>query len=210
MSRAAFHLRHGVAFISLILAAMFIVTLLPARAADSNLAARAQPLGKPLSTIIEFGEQYETGDALYEAKITVVKVLRGAPAEALVKAASASNPSAKTGFEFVAARVRFDFSARVTPAHDEYTLDTSQFSSISPGGSVYPAPKLAAQPKPGVDATLRSGDSVEGWVVLLVPRDDRTPLMLFVPNLGSTSHQGGSSVFRLYAAVLLGSGEKSS
>ncbi len=210
VSRAAFRLRHGIAFISLILAAMFVVTPLPARAANSNLAARAQPLGKPLSTIIEFGEQYETGDALYEAKITVVKVLRGAPAEALVKAASASNPSAKTGFEFMAARVRFDFSARVTPAHDEYTLDASQFSSISPGGSMYPAPNLAAQPEPGLHGTVRSGGSVEGWVVLLVPHSDPTPLMLFVPNLGSTSHQGGSSVFRLYAAVLLGSGEKSS
>ncbi|MGH9687829.1 MAG: hypothetical protein ACRD5K_12135 [Candidatus Acidiferrales bacterium] len=210
MSRAAFRLRHGIAFISLILAAMFVVTPLPARAANSNLAARAQPLGKPLSTIIEFGEQYETGDALYEAKITVVKVLRGAPAEALVKAASASNPSAKTGFEFMAARVRFDFSARVTPAHDEYTLDASQFSSISPDGSMYPAPNLAARPEPGLHGTVRSGGSVEGWVVLLVPHSDPTPLMLFVPNLGSTSHQGGSSVFRLYAAVLLGSGEKSS
>ena len=183
---------------------------LPARAADANLAARAQPLGKPLQTIIEFGEQYETGDELYNAKITVVKVMRGAPAEALVKSASASNPSAKAGFEYVAARVRFEFSARVTPAHDEYTLDRSQFSSISSEGDAYPAANLAAQPNPELRATLKPGDSAEGWVVLLVPRSDRTPLMLFVPNLGSTSHQGGSSVFRLYPAGPLGSGEKSS
>lgn len=207
---AASNLRRGVAIISLVLAGTFIVTPLPARAADSHLAARAQPLGKPLSTIIEFGEQYETGDFPYEAKITVVKVLRGAPAEALVKTASASNPSAKAGFDYLAARVRFEFSARVRPANDSYTLDASQFSSISPEGSMYPAPNLALQPKPSLHATLRSGDSVEGWVVLLVARGNRTPLMLFVPNLGTTSHQGGSSVFRLYATRPLGSGEKSS
>ncbi len=172
------------------------------RAADTDLAARAQPLGKPLSTIVEFGEQYVTGDVPYEVRITVVKVLRGAPAEALVNSASASNPHAKAGFEYVAARVRFEFSARVSPANDSYTLDPSQFSAISPGGTAYPVARLVAQPKPGLHATLRSGDSAEGWVVLLVPRGDRAPLMLFVPNLGTTSHSGDSSVFRLYAASL--------
>jgi hypothetical protein len=181
-----------------------------ARASDKSLAAGAQPLGEPLSTIIEFGEQYVTGDIPYEARITVVKVLRGAPADALVKSASASNPSAKKGFEYVAARIRFAFSARVAPAHDAYTLDASQFSSISNEGATYPAPKLVAQPKPGLHATLRSGDSADGWVVLLVPLGDRTPLLLFVPNLGTTSHTGDSYVFRLYAATPLGSSAKSS
>lgn len=207
--RAAFGLRLGVAIIALILAGIFVVTPFPARAADSSLAARAQPLGKPLSTIVEFGEQYVTGDAPYELRITVVKVLRGAPAEELVKSASASNPHARTGFEYMAARVRLEFSARVSPANYSYTLDPSQFSAISPDGAAYPAPGLAAQPKPGLHTILRSGDSAEGWLVLLVPRSDRTPLMLFVPQLGTTSHSGNSSVFRLYAASL-GTGANSS
>ncbi|GEM_PF-559904 len=181
-----------------------------AGASGSNLSAGAQPLGEPLSTIIEFGEQYVTGDIPYEARITVVKVLRGAPAETLVRSASASNPSAQKGFEYIAARIRFEFSARVAPAHDAYTLDASQFSSISSDGAMYPAPKLVAPPKPDLHATLRSGDSAEGWVVLLVPRSDRTPLLLFVPNLGTTSHTGDSYVFRLYAVTPLGSNDKSS
>src|SRR5579875_590222 len=164
-----------------------------AGASGSNLSAGAQPLGEPLSTII-----------------TVVKVLRGAPAETLVRSASASNPSAQKGFEYIAARIRFEFSARVAPAHDAYTLDASQFSSISSDGAMYPAPKLVAPPKPDLHATLRSGDSAEGWVVLLVPRSDRTPLLLFVPNLGTTSHTGDSYVFRLYAVTPLGSNDKSS
>ena len=184
-------------------------TRIPARGADSDLTGHAQPLGKPLSTIVEFGEQYETGDAPYEMKITVVKVLRGAPAEELVKSASARNPSPRKGYEYVAARIRFELSARVSPATDSYALDPSQFSSISAGGAAYPAPSLVAQPKPGLHASLRSGDLVDGWVVLLVPRDDRTPLMLFAPDLGTTSHSGDSYVFRLYAAAL-GSHTKSS
>lgn len=181
----------------------------PGRAADSDLTTHAQPLGKPLSSIVEFGEQYETGDAPYEMRVTVIKVLRGAPAAALVKSANAQNPAPQEGYEYLAARIRFELSARVSPATDNYALDASQFSSISASGAAYPAPRLIAQPKPDLHATLRSGDSVEGWVVLLVPRADRTPLMLFAPDLGTTSHSGDSYVFRLYAGAL-GSGAKSS
>jgi hypothetical protein len=208
--------RTRIAWIGFASAALFVVTVLmagaaqiPARGADSGLAAHAQPLGKALSSIVEFGEQYETGDAPYEMRVTVVKVLRGAPAEELVKAASARNPSPQKGYEYVAARVRVELSARVSPATDSYALTPSQFSSISAEGAAYPSPGLLAQPEPGLRATLRSGDSVDGWVVLLVPRSDRTPLMLFAPDLGTTSHSGDSYVFRLYASAL-GSGAKSS
>lgn len=177
---------------------------------DTSITARAQPLGKPLSTIIEFGEQYETGDTPYEMRITVVKVLRGAPAGELVKSASARNPSPPRGWEYLAARIRLELSARVSPANDSYALDPSQFSSISPGGASYPVVTLVAPPKPVLRTKLRSGDSVEGWVVLLVPHVNRMPLMLFVPDLGTTSHSGDSYVFRLYPASQLGSGKKSS
>jgi hypothetical protein len=205
-----------IAWLGFASAALFSAAALMASAAqtrglsaDTDLTAHAQPLGKPLSTIVEFGEQYETGDAPYEMKITVVRVLRGAPAETLVKAASARNPAPHKDYQYVAARIRLELSARVAPANDSYALDPSQFSSISPGGAAYPTPKLVAQPKPGLHATLRSGDSVEGWVVLLVPRAERLPLLLFAPDLGTTSHSGDSYVFRLYAASL-GSSAKSS
>lgn len=187
-----------------------IAAPVPARRAGSDLAARAQPIGQPLHTILELGEQYESGDELYDAKITVVKVLRGAAAEALVRAASASNPAPRKGYEYVAARVRFEFSARVVPEHFDYTLDPSQFSAMSSDGRAFPAAQLSARPAPGLRATLHSGDSAEGWVVFLVPRSERIPLMLFVPNTGTTSHTGGSFLFRLYGAASLGSGEKSS
>jgi hypothetical protein len=191
-------------------ALMARTTQVAGHGADADLATHAQPLGKPLSTIVEFGEQYETGDAPYEMRITVAKVVRGVPAEELVKSASAQNPSPQKGYEYLAARIRFELSARVSPATDSYALDPSQFSSISSDGAAYPAPSLVSQPKPELHATVRSGDSVEGWVVLLVPRGDRTPLMLFAPDLGTTSHSGDSYVFRLYAAAPLGSSEKTS
>ncbi|MDE3170675.1 MAG: hypothetical protein KGL75_11070, partial [Acidobacteriota bacterium] len=177
--------------------------------AGSDLIARSQPLGKPLHVILELGEQYESGDELYDAEVTVVKVLRGEPAEAVVKSAGAAKPPPPKGYEYLAARVRFTFSARAMPSHFDYTVDASQFSSVAPDGSAYPSAPARAQPSESLHATLRSGGSAEGWVLLLVPRADRTPLMLFVPNTGTTSHTGDSWVFRLYDPAL-GSSEKSS
>jgi len=204
--------RVGILVSSLIwlVASVSFASQVHARAADTDLAARAQPLGKPLDLILGFGEQFEYGDQLYDAKVAVVKVLRGGPAEALVKSASASNPPAKAGLEYLAAKIHFEFTARVVLARYDYTLDSSQFTSISADGAAYPTPDLVAQPNPALHAAVRSGHSFEGWVVLLVPRSDRTPLMLFVPDADTTSHQGGSPVFRLYGAASLGSGSKSS
>ena len=175
-----------------------IAKQIPVRAGDTGLAARAQPVGKSLDLVLEFGEWFEYGDQLYDAKVMVVKVLKGAPAEALVRSASASNPPAKAGFEYIAAKIHFEFSARVTLSRFDYSLDSSQFSSISADGTEYPTPKLVAQPNPALHADVQSGHSFEGWVVLLVPRGDSKPLMRFVPDADTTSHQGESPLFRLF------------
>jgi hypothetical protein len=167
-------------------------------AAQNKFAAQAQPVGVSLSTIIEFGDDYNGGDELYDAKITVLEIVRGEKALDLVRHASASNPDPKSGSDFVLARIRFQYSARAVPEDHSYTLNPSQFAAMSAGGVTYPAPLLAAPVQPVLQATLRSGQSAEGWIVLQVPHADRAPLMLFTPDVGSTFHEGGGSLFRLY------------
>lgn len=168
------------------------------RAAQNKFAAQAQPVGVPLSTIIEFGDDYNGGDELYDAKITVLEVVRGEKALDLVLHASASNPAPKAGSEYVLARIRFQFSARAVPEDHDYALNSSQFAAMSAEGVTYPAPVLPAPVQPALHATLRSGQSAEGWIVLQVPHADRMPLMMFTADVGSTFHAGGGSLFRLY------------
>lgn len=168
------------------------------RAAQNKFAAQAQPVGAPLSTIIEFGDDYNGGDELYDAKITVLEIVRGEKALDLVRHAGASNPVPKSGFDYVLARIRFQFSARAVPENHDYTLNPSQFAAMSADGVTYPAPVLAAPVQPALHATLRSGQSAEGWIVLQVPHADCSPLMLFTADVGSTFHEGGGSLFRLY------------
>jgi hypothetical protein len=158
----------------------------------------AQAVGIPLNVIVVFGDQYNGGDELYDAKITVAEVVRGEKAWQMVKAAGAGNMPPASGVEYLLARVRFEFAARAQPHHYDYTLDPRQFSAMSAATAPYQSADLAAPVKPELRGVLRSGDSVEGWVAFQIPRGDHTPLMVFREDVGSVIHQGDASIFRLY------------
>jgi len=175
-----------------------IVSLVAANVAGTSFADNAQPLGRTLSTIIIFGDQYNGGDELYDAKITIVQVVRGEKAWEMLRAISSSNPLPKAGFEYLLARVRFEFSARTSPSHYNYTIDENQFTAMSADGEAYPTASIAEQPIPHLHGTLKPGDSLEGWITFIVPHVNRQPLMLFRANVGSVIHEGSGSLFKLY------------
>jgi hypothetical protein len=207
-SRYQVHSRniHAATLVS-IFALTFVSALAHAPSAQTHSAAvHAQPVGIPLSTIIIFGDQYNGGDELYDVRITVKEVVRGEKAWQLVRDASASNKQPASGLEYLLARVHFEFSARTSPEHYSYTLDSAQFTAMSDGDKMYDPATLAKQPDPALHATLRSGDSAEGWVAFLVPRGDHTPLMLFREDVGNLSHEGNGSIFKLYYENSSGSG----
>lgn len=145
-----------------------------------------------------FGDPYNGGDELYDVRITVREVVRGEKAWQAVKAAGNSNRPAARNMEYLLARVKFEFAARVRPEHYRYALSPSQFSAISPTGSSYAPASLAALVMPELHAMLRSGDAAEGWLAFLVPQGDHTPLMIFRPDVGSVIHQGDAHIFKLY------------
>jgi hypothetical protein len=172
----------------------------------TSFADNAQPLGSTLSTIIIFGDQYNGGDELYDAKITVKQVVRGEKAWQMLEAISTSNPPPpKTSFEYLLARVRFEFSARTSPSHYNYTIDETQFSAIKADGTAYPTASIAEEPMPDLQGTLKPGESLEGWITFAVPKADRQPLMLFRSQVGSVIHEGGGSLFKLYGRSLAAS-----
>jgi hypothetical protein len=174
------------------------VGFLPARASQRGTAViDAHPIGQSVTAIIEFGEQY-LGSELYDAKITVFQTIRGKKAWDMVRRASASNRAPKPGFEYLLARVRFAFSARTLPAHYSYKLNAVQFTATGPNGEEFDAPTLALPPKPDLRGTLKPGDSLEGWLVFLVPQSVSEPVMVFREDVGIVSHTGGGTWFELY------------
>ena len=196
------HLRRShLAVAGVLLASTLAWLAAPARSAQGQQGRPrpyAPPIGVRLSTIIIFGDQYNGGDELYDAKITVTEVLRGEKAWHVVESASAQNRRPSAGMEYLLAHLRFEFAARVKPEHYDYALDPSQFSAMSAAAEPYGAANLAAAVKPELRAMLHSGDSAAGWLAFLVPRSDHTPLMMFRADVGSVFHEGDASFFKLY------------
>jgi len=160
-------------------------------------AIGAHPAGIPVTIIIEFGEQY-LGAELYDAKITVLEAVRGEKAWEIVKQASSSNRAPKPGFDYLLARVKFEFTARTSPAPDTYNLNETQFTATDSEGREFTAPDPTAYPQPRLNGTLKAGDSLEGWLVFLVPQKVSKPLMVFREDVGEVSHRGGGTWFELY------------
>jgi hypothetical protein len=194
---------HGRLAASLLAVAVAVAFALATSAGAQSMKPRpvssyTTPVGVPLRTIIVFGDQYEGGDELYDVTCTVLEVVRGEAARKMARDANAENQSPGAGLEYLLARVRFQFSARAEPHHYDYELDPAQFSAMSAATVPYAVAALSSPVKPELRATLRSGDSAEGWVAFVVPRGDHTPLMIFRADVGSVIHEGDASYFKLY------------
>ncbi len=172
----------------------------------AHQSAKAQPagsspfapafIGSTLSGIIECGQGY-TSHELYDMKITLLEVVRGEVAWRRLKEASDSNKPADAGFEYILARVKFEYFARGTPGLCVHKLSEQQFTAFSADGNEYKASQVVP-PKPAISASLHSGDSAEGWVAFLVSQQDKRPLMTYSADAGAAILHGGGKWFQLF------------
>jgi hypothetical protein len=179
-----------------ILLIFFLPATLTAEQADSGMSLH--PIGTPVSTIITFGDAYANAMEIYDAIITLVEVRRGEKAWELLRKESASNKQPPAGFEYVLARIRFEYKERGKPGDKPYPLSEDQFIAFSSDGATqYPA-ATGVLPLPQLGRTMHSGNIAEGWVILLVARADRNPFMAFHADVHLLSHTGIGPAFRLY------------
>ena len=132
----------------------------------------------------------------YDAKITLLEIVRGQRAWDLIKQASPSNKPPIEGSEYVVARIRFEYSAKGVPGDKAWELTLGQFTALSSEGKQYETPSLVL-PKPELSGKLRSGDSIEGWRAFQVIREDAKPLMCFDPASGGGMVRGKVVWFQL-------------
>ena len=154
------------------------------------------PAGIRLSGIVECGRGY-TSHELYNMKITLQDVLRGKDAWKLLQKASKKNKTARKGFEYVLARIKFEYYARGKPGLCVHKLSPGQFIACSSDDEEYPATEVVL-PDPKLKGDMRSGDILEGWIALLVPKSDKTPLLYYTADAGEAVMHGGNIWFRLY------------
>jgi hypothetical protein len=133
-----------------------------------------------------------------DARIFLLEVVRGEKAWQRIKEANSSNTPPEGDLEYVLARMKFEMSSR-TPGSKSYSIrsgQTGQFHAFSAEGQPYETPALVL-PKPELEGTLRSGESMEGWIAFGVLKSEAKPLMNFDPASGAAKGQGKLIWFRL-------------
>jgi hypothetical protein len=177
-----------------IIIAISIYPTLSAQTAGTS-PSTAAPVKTVVAGIIECGEGY-TSHELYDVKITVLQVLRGEEAWKRIKEAAGSNKPAEPGLEYILVRVKFEYLARSIPGKCAHPLVPEQFAAYSAGGEDY-KPASVVPPKPEMRKSIKSGDSLEGWLVFAVAKEDRAPLMSFSVDAGGAVQHGEPKWFLL-------------
>jgi len=142
--------------------------------AQDRIPVDPTPLATPLVTAVQIGDGYGNLDQPFDVRITVLEVHRGDKAWVLIRDASESNQPPKAGFEYLLVRIRFEYLAKT----GNYTASMDSFLATSEDGKEYETPSIKL-PKPAFGGRLYPEDSLEGWIVFLVSRDDHKPLMTF-------------------------------
>jgi len=159
--------------------------------------SNAAPVGLSIKTQVECGERAGSMEP-YDAKIAVLQVLRGKEALERMKAANPSVQPPKAGFDYVIARVAFQMNAILAPGNKTFELARKmQFVALTADGNEQ-EPALVTPPSPELHRTVRSGESAEGWIVLLVEQANKKPVMFFDPAAGGAMGGGKVLFFQLY------------
>jgi hypothetical protein len=145
-------------------------------------------LGETAATTVDSQDIFDPSPPC-DVKVTLLGIARAEEAWNLIREASASNKPPRPGFEYILARVRFDYYAREGSQPDKaYEVREDELIAASADGKWYEIPAIVT-PKPRLKTKLQSGESSEGWTVFLVPHGDKKPLMFF---------QRGGIWFQLY------------
>jgi hypothetical protein len=143
---------------------------------DTTVKRTATPIGTTVSCTIDVegvGPSEYGQHELHDVKVTVLEVVRGNKAWELIRAADASNRPVDMGFDYVLARIRFEYSMQSSQGDMPYTLKQGCFKLYSADNKEYPAPSIES-PQPGlVGKVFYPGFSLEGWVSFMAATNDK-------------------------------------
>jgi hypothetical protein len=164
--------------------------------AQENSSTNPAAIGAPVRSMIELGSVYTN---IYDITIAVLETVRGKEAMDRLKAASPENKMPPEGFEYVLARIKFQFKGRYVSDTLPFDLgnDPLQWVALSSGLIEYPRVPVTA-PKPVLAGRIKPGDSMEGWVAFAVDGKDSKPVMVFDPDTGGATGRGRTLFFKLY------------
>lgn len=182
---------------TVVLVIALLIASLQVLMAQDNSPRNPAAIGTPVKSMIELGSVYTN---IYDIGITVLETVRGNQAMDRLKAADPKVPAPTAGFEYVLARVKFDFKGRYISDNIPFVLGDEPLQWVSLSGSdltEYDHVSIPA-PKPALAGTLKPGNSMEGWVAFAVKQGDGKPVMVFDPDTGGATGRGKTVFFKLY------------
>ena len=180
-------------------AALFVLLLsasLEPVFAEYNSSTNPASIGEPVRSMVELGSVYTN---IYDIVIVVVETVRGRKAMAMLEKASPENGAPPEGYEYLLARVKFEMKGRAVSDTLAFDLGSEplQWVALTSDLMEYPHVPLTA-PKPALAGSVKSGDSMEGWVAFAVDKKDGSPVMVFDPDSGGATGRGRTLFFKLY------------
>lgn len=148
------------------------VNLVPIQPGPGHSYRDPAPLNYPVRVL----SRYFDGSPLAH-DITVLQVIRGEPAWALIQEAYRFNLPPVPGSEYMLAWVRIDYT-RGPEGHTDW-VNQLDFGLLSSDGHDYIIPYNVRPPQPFLSARLYPGSRVEAWTVWQVDVTDPAPLLVF-------------------------------
>ena len=178
-----------------LLVSMAAASLCPAIAQD-NSSSNPAAIGSQVRSMVELGSVYTN---IYDITITLLETVRGKEALDRLKAASPDNKMPAAGFEYVLARIKFDFKGRAVSDTIPFEVGKNPLEWVALASNLTEYPGISVTvPKPALGATLKPGQSAEGWVAFAVDQKDSKPVMVFDPDSGGATGRGMTLFFKLY------------
>ena len=182
-------------FFMVLLVLMVAASLQPVIAQD-NSPTNPAAVNTPVRSMIELGSVYTN---IYDITITVLETVRGSAAMDRLKAASPDIMALANGFEYVLARIKFDFKGRYVSDNLPFDLGDEPLQWVALSGSdltEYGRISVTV-PKPALVGRIKPGSSTEGWVAFAVQQKDGKPVMVFDPDTGGATGRGKTLFFKL-------------
>jgi hypothetical protein len=183
-------------FIIALLGIMVAVSLQPVMAQD-NTPTNPAAVKTPVRSMIELGSVYTN---IYDITIAVLETVRGNAAMERLKAENPGVNGPAPGFEYVLARVKFDFKGRYVSDNLSFDLGDEPLQWVALSGADLTEYNRASVtvPKPALVGRVKPGNSMEGWVAFAVQQKDGKPVMVFDPDTGGATGRGKTLFFKLY------------
>ncbi len=159
----------------------------PAKAVDNSSASKPANDGLTAATPAPIGTEvpvtFDDWGKKYNFTIKVEQVIRGSEALTMIQQANKGDVTPQEGDEYML--VKLSFTLLKSSMVDHISVHSATFPLVSSTtGNIYEY-TLIDPPSPAFSKMVHAGETLEGWGVYIVKKDDPNPIVRFEYNDGA-------------------------